>query len=74
MWVEAAAKDIVGMACELFEDLALRDVPDYEGIVVRGGTEVLGVAGPGDVGDASGVFFEGSDEFAAVECVPYLLK
>lgn len=66
--VEVGAEDEGDVAAE-GPDAAvggLVDVPHAEGAVVRGGADVVGVGGPGEVGDALGVAGEGRD---GTECV-----
>lgn len=43
------------MASKGFDGLAGASVPDAESAVVGGGADVVGVGGPGEVGDAGGV-------------------
>lgn len=45
-----------------FDAVAGVSVPDTEGFVVRGGADVVGIGGPGDVVDAFGVAGEAVEE------------
>lgn len=53
--VEVDTEDEVGVATEGFDAVGGACVPDADGFVVGGGADVVGVGGPGEVGDAVGV-------------------
>lgn len=62
--VEVDAEDEVGVAAEGLDAVSGggEGVPDAEGAVVGGGADVVGVGGPGEVGDAVGVAGEAGAE------------
>lgn len=62
--VEVHAEDQVVVTAEGLDALAGGGacVPDAEGSIVRGGADVVGVGGPGEVGNALGVTHEAADE------------
>ncbi len=49
MGIEVTAKDIVAVSLECLKTLAVRKVPQFEGLVVRCAAEKPGVRGPGHV-------------------------
>lgn len=61
--VEVNAENGVGVAAEGLDTVASAGgVPDAEGAVVGGGADVVGVGGPGEVGDAVGMAGEAVEE------------
>jgi len=64
--VKVAAKHVVGMSLQRLHALARGQFPDFQRLVVRGGDQETGIAGPGHVGDAESVAGNGLLEFAVV--------
>jgi len=64
--IEVAAEDVIGMSLQGLHAFSGGQLPDLERLIVGGGDEQTGVAGPGDVGDSEPMTRNGFLEFAVV--------